>query len=161
MKALSVKQPYASQIAHGFKRFEYRSWKTNHRGPLAIVASKSDDYEGDLPRACVVCVVDVVDCVEDKINKGYIWCLANARHTRHDPIKGYAAIYNIPDPVDGDGGDYALPPKVKYVLVNGDDEKEFYDFNRAHKAGKAIGRGAEIYEVGVGEGFVALVETCK
>lgn len=39
MKALSVKQPWASLIACGAKRYETRSWATPHRGPLAIHAS--------------------------------------------------------------------------------------------------------------------------
>jgi hypothetical protein len=39
MKALSVQQPYATLIVAGFKPVEFRSWKTRHRGPLAIHAS--------------------------------------------------------------------------------------------------------------------------
>lgn len=41
MKALSLHQPWASCIALGLKRIETRGWKTAHRGPLAIHASKS------------------------------------------------------------------------------------------------------------------------
>lgn len=41
MKALSIKQPYASAIADGTKTREYRTWQIAYRGPLAIVASKS------------------------------------------------------------------------------------------------------------------------
>lgn len=38
MKAITIKQPYASLIACGAKRIETRSWKTNYRGKLAIHA---------------------------------------------------------------------------------------------------------------------------
>jgi hypothetical protein len=38
MKALTIRQPWASLIALGIKRNETRSWNTAHRGPLAIHA---------------------------------------------------------------------------------------------------------------------------
>lgn len=41
MKVLSVRQPYASLIAAGVKRFESRTWSTDYRGPLLIHASSS------------------------------------------------------------------------------------------------------------------------
>ena len=39
MKALTLKQPWASLILSGAKRVETRSWSTNYRGPLIIAAS--------------------------------------------------------------------------------------------------------------------------
>lgn len=41
MKALSVKQPFATALAYGEKSIEFRSKPTNHRGELLICASKS------------------------------------------------------------------------------------------------------------------------
>lgn len=41
MKALSLKEPWASLIAAGIKRIETRSWRTGYRGPLFIHASKT------------------------------------------------------------------------------------------------------------------------
>lgn len=40
MKALTLHQPWATAVIIGLKRFETRSWLTNHRGPLAIHASQ-------------------------------------------------------------------------------------------------------------------------
>lgn len=40
MKALTIRQPWASLIAAGVKTIETRSWSTKHRGPLAIHAGK-------------------------------------------------------------------------------------------------------------------------
>src|SRR5262249_18463111 len=40
MKAISLKQPWASLLVLGAKRFETRSWHTEHRGPLLVHASK-------------------------------------------------------------------------------------------------------------------------
>jgi hypothetical protein len=39
VKAISLHQPYATLVAIGFKHIETRSWRTLHRGPLAIQAS--------------------------------------------------------------------------------------------------------------------------
>lgn len=43
MKALSIRQPWASLIAKGYKAIELRTWKRSYRGPLAIHASKKPD----------------------------------------------------------------------------------------------------------------------
>lgn len=40
MKALTLHEPWASLVAHGYKAIETRSWRTRYRGPLAIHASK-------------------------------------------------------------------------------------------------------------------------
>jgi activating signal cointegrator 1 len=40
MKAITLHQPYATLLAHGFKLYETRSWLTRYRGQLAIHASK-------------------------------------------------------------------------------------------------------------------------
>ena len=41
MKVLTLWQPWATLVAIGAKRIETRSWRTNHRGPLAIHAAAS------------------------------------------------------------------------------------------------------------------------
>ena len=86
MKAITIKQPWATLIAVGEKKFETRSWKTAHRGQLAIHAGKSidkDAYEEfedvlkrhgynsikDLPTGVVLATVDLIEChqvIEDK-----------------------------------------------------------------------------------------------
>lgn len=43
MKVLSIKQPWASLIAYGFKEYEFRTWKTKYRGEFLIHASKTVD----------------------------------------------------------------------------------------------------------------------
>lgn len=46
MKALTLRQPWATLVATGTKHIETRSWKTSYRGPLAIHAAK------DYPKEC-------------------------------------------------------------------------------------------------------------
>lgn len=39
MKALTLRQPWATLLAYGEKQLETRSWRTHYRGPVAIHAS--------------------------------------------------------------------------------------------------------------------------
>ena len=39
MRALTIRQPYATLIVQGVKQFETRSWRTEYRGPLVIHAA--------------------------------------------------------------------------------------------------------------------------
>lgn len=75
MKALTVREPYASLIALGMKHFETRSWQTKYRGDLAIHASVKEharcaevcrafDLSRDsLRQGEVVAVVSLEDCI--------------------------------------------------------------------------------------------------
>ena len=58
MKAVSVKQPWASLIAEGNKTIETRTWPTNYRGDLLICASKKPKIE-DLPVSAALCVAKI------------------------------------------------------------------------------------------------------
>jgi hypothetical protein len=54
MKALSIRQPWAWLIAHGYKDVENRTWFSSYKGPLLIHAGKTmthDDYQ-----ACLIFV---------------------------------------------------------------------------------------------------------
>ncbi|HMR18065.1 MAG TPA: HigA family addiction module antitoxin [Sphingobacterium sp.] len=90
MKALSIKQPWASLIAHGIKDIENRTWRTNYRGRIYIHVSApkkfnvqmTDEqtiaatpvmktaFEGTMPFGAIIGEVDIVDCV---INHPSIW----------------------------------------------------------------------------------------
>jgi hypothetical protein len=50
IKAISLKQPWATLVITGAKTYETRSWKTGHRGALAIHASRS--FSRQLARLC-------------------------------------------------------------------------------------------------------------
>lgn len=45
MKAITIKQPWASLIALGIKDIENRTWKTNYRGRVLIHSSAKPDVE--------------------------------------------------------------------------------------------------------------------
>lgn len=66
MKALSLTQPWATLIAIGAKKVETRSWSTNHRGLVAIHASKGfpadcRDRCWDEPFRAVLASAELVD----------------------------------------------------------------------------------------------------
>lgn len=72
MKVLTIKQPWATLIMQGDKRFEFRSWQTKYRGELLIHAGKGVDKEAikrlekylpkDLPLGKILGKVTLVDC---------------------------------------------------------------------------------------------------
>jgi hypothetical protein len=85
MKCLSLIQPYATLVVHGRKRYETRSWRTDHRGLFAIHASRRFPeplrqacfeepyryflqhagyrYAADLPLGAVIGSVELLDCL--------------------------------------------------------------------------------------------------
>jgi len=94
MKALSIKQPWASLIAHGIKDIENRTWKTKIRGSIFIHATaKGTDADFTISQTAelfingiwnpetglkselfhcssIIGEIDIVDCV---INHPSIW----------------------------------------------------------------------------------------
>ena len=148
MKALTIRQPWASLVAIGAKRLETRSWPTRYRGPLAIHAAKqwtpkertlclqspcrealpvglgvplSAWDPGCLPRASVLAVCQLVDCLRveqlpslpDEPERSFgdysagrwIWQLANVRRLAVPiPARGALSLWEWTPPsgfVDG------------------------------------------------------------
>lgn len=74
MKALTIRQPWATLIIQQNKRFEFRSWKTKYRGELLIHAGKGIDKEAakrlekylpkELPIGKILGKVTLVDCIK-------------------------------------------------------------------------------------------------
>lgn len=74
MKVLTIKQPWATLIIQGDKRFEFRSWQTKYRGELLIHAGKGIDKEAvkrlekylpnELPFGKILGKVRLVDCIK-------------------------------------------------------------------------------------------------
>ncbi len=91
MKALSVRQPFASQIVIGEKTIEWRSKPFNWRGPLVICASKSAIIELDngkrLPVGVALGIVDVVGC-RPMTRKTLLRRVARITRTRCTVLRG-------------------------------------------------------------------------
>lgn len=140
MKALTIKQPWASLIAHGIKDIENRTWKTNYRGRIYIHASKtpacfhalsclnndqarlvdlnlsSFDWQCDrLISSAIIGEVDIVDCV---INHPSIW----AEHTNNFLLEKEIVkpVYNWV---------LANPVIYKEPILNVKGKLSFWEFN--------------------------------
>ena len=95
MKAITIKQPWASLIVEGIKDIENRTWKTNFRGRVLIHAGMArqrsmqllltteqliekgkrldmykTDFDVSFPKGVIIGSVEIVDCV---INHPSIW----------------------------------------------------------------------------------------
>ncbi len=73
MKTITLKQPWASLIAYGYKKYEFRGWKTTYRGPIYIHAGKGIDKDGmkrvekfglDYPASKIIAKVNIIDCIK-------------------------------------------------------------------------------------------------
>ena len=73
MKVISIKQPFATLIAEGYKEYEFRTWKTKYRGEIYIHASLKEDklamekYKElnlDYPKGCIIAKAILSDCIE-------------------------------------------------------------------------------------------------
>ena len=133
MKALSIKQPWASLIAHGIKDIENRTWKTKFRGKIYIHACakgvnpdftreqnnalyKWNTGVGTQPqsRSAIIGEVEIIDCV---INHESIW----AEKTQTDQDKQMFQLFGRTDKsgkVSDDSIKIIGKPIYNWVLAN-------------------------------------------
>jgi len=109
MKAISIRQPHAENIAKGEKTIEIRSWRTNYRGDLLIVSSLKPDkpLQNPLPLGQAVAVVELVDCrpatrADEKRtmcridpSSDYAWVLRRVRRIKPFKVKGRLGLYEV------------------------------------------------------------------
>ena len=124
MRVITLKQPWATLVAEGLKKYEFRSWKYSYRGELLIHAGKGIDEEAmkkfenlnfKYPQSRIIAKVRILDCIEldDEINKkiisenelvygrkydrtGYAWKLELIEKINDDEkISGKQGIWNI------------------------------------------------------------------
>ena len=115
IKALSVRQPWASLIASRKKTIEVREWRTKHQGPLLICASKRPAAP---PCGCMVALVNLVECrplapaderaaqvKREPERRQVAWVLKNVRRVPPHPVTGKPGLF-----------DCDLPPDVAKLL---------------------------------------------
>ena len=80
MKVITIKQPFASLIAEGYKEYEFRTWRSSYRGELYIHAGLGVDKEAmkrfaylnlDYPKGQIIAKCKMTDCVliDDKMKE--------------------------------------------------------------------------------------------
>ena len=72
MKALTIKQPWAQLIIEGYKKYEFRSWKTKYRGKILIhagmsleraMANRFKDYNLEYTNGAIIGEAVIEDCI--------------------------------------------------------------------------------------------------
>lgn len=96
MKAISIKNPYATQILRGTKTIEYRSWDTKHRGELLVCSSANPKVPGMLS-GYALCVVNLVDTTYNAMEDIYEWHLEDVRKIKAFPVKGKLNFFDVDD----------------------------------------------------------------
>jgi ASCH domain len=108
MKAVSIKQPWASLIALGVKTLEVRAWPTIHRGPMLICSSRRPVIEGHR-HGSALCTVNVIDCrpmtrsdipfacVEKFYPKHFVWVLRDVNLIQPFSVVGQLRLFQIGD----------------------------------------------------------------
>ena len=83
MKEITIKQPWATLIAKGYKEYEFRTWKTKYRGEILIHSGKVidkkamarfEDLNLEYPIGCIIAKANLTDCipVDDEFRKKVI-----------------------------------------------------------------------------------------
>ena len=123
MKALTIKQPWAQLIIEGYKKYEFRSWKTKYRGKILIhagmslerdMASRFKDYNLTYTKGAIIGEATLEDCIlvdkefNDELRKinplvygrsnhveTYAWKLTNIiKYDKPIEIKGQLGLWN-------------------------------------------------------------------
>lgn len=72
MKVITIKQPWATLIAEGYKEYEFRTWKTKYRGEILIHAGKGVDKKAmerfkhlnlEYPKGQIIAKAKLTDCI--------------------------------------------------------------------------------------------------
>lgn len=129
MKALTIRQPWATCIALGTKALENRSWQTGHRGLIAIHAAAKPERDGidvlpavtlpplpalrDMPLGAVIAAAELVSihatafpgrkCCPSPwaISGMWHWQLASVRKLAETvPCKGALGLWTLPADVE-------------------------------------------------------------
>lgn len=118
MKVITIKQPWATLIAEGYKEYEFRTWKTKYRGPILIHAGKGVDKKAmekfkhlnlEYPVGQIIAKATITDCVyvdEEFAQEMY----------KKDP-----AVYGLVIKNEWDGYGFKLEniEKLKPIKING------------------------------------------
>lgn len=123
MKVLTIKEPWATLIIDGYKKYEFRSWKTNYRGKILIHAGMSlekdmlkrfESYNLNCAKGAIIGEAELTDCilVDEELNKKlraidpivygrsnhvetYAWKLENiVKYSKPIPVKVKLGLWN-------------------------------------------------------------------
>lgn len=118
MKVLTIKQPWATLIMSGIKKYEFRSWKTNFRGEFLVHAGKGVDKEAmerlkkylpdEIPIGKILGKATITDCIAMNDDLAKMLDKENSDiYTSHSFSNNYAFklenIENFKEPIEING----------------------------------------------------------
>ena len=108
LKVITLRQPWATLVAEGIKKYEFSSWKQDMK--------KYDNMNLEFLSGRIVAIAEIEDCLEldeqlnkkiiaenniaygNKIRTGYAWKLKNIKKIDyHREINGKLGLWNIND----------------------------------------------------------------
>jgi CheY-like chemotaxis protein len=96
VKAVAVREPWASQIATGAATTAYKSFRTPYRGELLIVADEDPWYV--LAIAELVDVQSITREMNAPLQRGYAWMFRNASPVTRFPAIHRSGLYTVEVP---------------------------------------------------------------
>ena len=105
MKALCIRQPFASMLAALAPITETRMWSTKYRGPILIVASKTGAPPG-MPTGQAVAICELTECrhvtAQDAKTaycvsspEAYAWIFTNMRPVIPFNVRGRQGLFDV------------------------------------------------------------------
>lgn len=95
MKALSVRGDFIMDMIAGKKKIEYRTWKTNYRGPI-LMCSTAKKVAGAAP-GYAICVVNLKSIQYFPLEGFYHWNIELAIVIKPIHVKGQLKLFNVDD----------------------------------------------------------------
>ena len=121
MKVITIKQPWATLIAEGYKEYEFRTWKTKYRGEILIHAGQSIDKKAierfkhlglKYPIGQIIAKATISDCM--KVDDNLRDILA-----KKDPIVYKGVIHKTSNDWDGYGLKLENIRKITPIEIDG------------------------------------------
>lgn len=107
MKALSIKDPYASMIYSGMKTIETRTWRTNFRGKILLCASKKPHINLSGNAFAIAKIIDCRPMTKEDEGKAccelydaYSWILDDVQKIKLVPVKGQLGLFEVDYAID-------------------------------------------------------------
>lgn len=128
MKVITIKQPWATLIAEGYKEYEFRTWKTKYRGDILIHAGKGVDKKNmerfknlnlEYPLGQIIAKATITDCIH--VDKEFA-----QKMYKKDPLV-YKGLINKDD-WDGYGFKLENVQKIDPIEINGKLSLWDYDY---------------------------------
>ena len=95
IKALSVRGDFIMDMIAGKKKIEYRTWKTNYRGPILMCSTAKK--VADAAPGYAICVVNLKSIQYFPLEGFYHWNIELANVIKPIHVKGQLKLFNVDD----------------------------------------------------------------